>query len=193
MFDADFWDEHWQMENTPWDMEFVSPPLKEYFDQLTDKSIEILIPGAGNSWEAEYLWQNGFTHVDVLDISDLPLKKLKQRMPHIPETHFLHDDFFELNKKYDLIVEQTFFCALHPGQRRAYAEKMQNLLKPAGKLVGVLFDFPLDLQQERPPFGGSKEEYESYFKDLFTIKKLERCVNSHPKRQGRELFINLVK
>lgn len=30
-------------------------PLKVYFDQLTNKDLKILIPGGGNSHEAEYL------------------------------------------------------------------------------------------------------------------------------------------
>ena len=39
---------------------------------------------------------------------------------------------------------------------------MYNLLEINGKLVGVLFDAPL--YKNRPPFGGSKQEYLLYFK-----------------------------
>jgi hypothetical protein len=44
---------------TGWDLGQVSPPLKAYIDQLTDKNLRILIPGCGNSYEAEYLLEKG--------------------------------------------------------------------------------------------------------------------------------------
>lgn len=68
-FTKNFWDNHYNINVTPWDMEKVSPPLKSYIDQFKDKNIHILIPGAGNGYEAEYLWNNGFINTDVLDIA----------------------------------------------------------------------------------------------------------------------------
>ncbi len=193
-FDRKYWDEFYlQKEKPPWDMRRVSPPLKAYFDQLTDKTLKILIPGAGNAWEAEYLWQNGFRNVFVLDISTLPLQNLKKRVPDFPQQQLIHADFFQFQDTFDLIIEQVFFCALPPSQRPAYAKQMHQLLKPKGKLVGVLYDFPLDLQNPEPPFGGSLKEYLSYFSPFFHIKTFERCYNSHPRRQGRELFMILIK
>jgi len=62
-----------------WDIGYPSTPIKEYADQLTDKSIQILIPGAGNAYEAEYLWKQGFSNVHILDISEIPLKEFKKR------------------------------------------------------------------------------------------------------------------
>ena len=99
--------------------------------------------------------------------------------------------FFDFEGSFDLIIEQTFFCALHPSLRKAYAEKMHQLLQPNGKLVGLLFDFPLT--EEGPPFGGSLQEYDSYFSPLFKIDLLERAYNSIPPRAGKELFLKLLK
>ncbi|APF19261.1 Methyltransferase type 12 [Caldithrix abyssi DSM 13497] len=192
-FNKDYWSAFYLQEKPPWDMRRVSPPLKAYFDQLPRKDLMILIPGAGNAWEAEYLWQQGFKNVFVVDISPLPLQNFKSRVPDFPDEQLLNVDFFELKGQYDLIVEQVFFCALHPSQRTAYAQKMHELLKPGGKLAGVLYDFPLDAENPDPPFGGSLEEYLTYFKPLFQIKTFERCYNSHPRRQGRELFMILIK
>jgi hypothetical protein len=47
---------------------------------------------------------------------------------------------------------------------------MASLLNPKGKLVGLLFDFPLTT--EGPPFGGSTSEYLNLFSDKFNIKTL---------------------
>lgn len=190
-FDESYWTDKYRQDETGWDMGSVSPPLKEYADQLDDKSIPILIPGAGNSYEAEYLFQAGFTNLDVLDISSAPLENLLDRVPDFPRSNLIQTNFFDWEKKYDLILEQTFFCALDPELRHAYAKKMHELLNPGGKLVGVLFDFPLT--EAGPPFGGSMDSYVSTFESWFEIKVLERCHNSIKPRLGRELFLIFEK
>lgn len=190
-FDAQYWTQRYLHGNTGWDTGGITPPLKDYFDQLADRNLAILIPGAGNGYEAEYLFKSGFTNVNVLDVSAVPLGNLKSRVPAWPELHLHQADFFDHNGEYDLIVEQTFFCALEPAQRGSYAQKMFELLKPGGKLVGVLFNDPLNA--DKPPFGGSISEYYSYFKPLFYFKVFDVCYNSIPPRAGREIFINLQK
>lgn len=186
-----YWTDRYKACNTPWDMGTPSPPLTAYLQKLAHKDLEILIPGAGNAYEIEWLHENGFTNAHVMDISQIPLDNLKNRVPHFPDNLLLYGDFFELNKQFDLVVEQTFFCALQPKQRKDYIEKMADIIKPGGKLAGVLFDFPLT--EQGPPFGGSYEEYEGLFADYFTIHKLERCYNSIKPRMGKELFFELIK
>ena len=55
-FDTTFWEAKYTHKLTRWDIGYISTPLKLYFDQLTNKNISILIPGAGNGYEAEYLF-----------------------------------------------------------------------------------------------------------------------------------------
>ncbi len=187
----DFWDEKYKNNETGWDLNQVSPPIKAYFDQVRDKSLRILIPGGGNSHEAEYLFREGFKNVTVIDISEVPLKNLKQRIPQFPESQLLHQDFFTLNQSFDLVVEQTFFCAIDPKLRQQYVEKMHEILVPKGKIIGVMFDAPLNT--EHPPFGGNKEEYTSLFSPKFEIKNMEAAHNSIGPRLGKEVFINFIK
>ena len=186
-----YWENRYQNEDTGWDMKSVSPPLKFYVDQLKNKQQKILIPGAGNAYEAEYLFENGFKNTIVADIATTPLENIKKRIPKFPENQLLNIDFFEIQDSFDLILEQTFFCALPPKLRPEYAKKMYQLLKPNAKLVGLFFDFTLT--KDGPPYGGNLNEYQVYFKDLFDIKILERCYNSYPKRKGKELFFKFRK
>ena len=115
---------------------------------------------------------------------------LKKRNPEFPQKQLVIGDFFEHVGKYDLIIEQTLFCALNPSLRSQYAEKTAELLCENGKLVGLLFnrDFV-----GGPPFGGNKEEYLGYFQNHFSTVEMNECKNSIAPRQGTELFINLVK
>ncbi|MES2593280.1 MAG: methyltransferase domain-containing protein [Bacteroidota bacterium] len=190
-FNKEYWEKRYQTNETGWNIGAPSTPLKEYIDQLNDKNIRILIPGAGNAYEAEYLFNQGFKNVTVIDIAQEPLDNLQKRVPDFPKENLIFGDFFEHKKQYDLILEQTFFCALHPDLRKRYVDKMHQLLKPSGKLVGILFTDPLNSQT--PPFGATKEEYINYFGSLFNFKIIDTCYNSIKPRAGRELFINLIK
>ena len=187
----DFWDTQYKEGNTGWDIGRVSTPLKEYFDQLKNKSVSILIPGAGNGYEAEYLNKLGFTDVTVVDISPTVINRFKKRVKNFPENKIINTDLFELKGQFDLIIEQTFFCAIVPSLRSEYAEKVASLLKPTGKLVGVMFDAPLNT--DHPPYGGDCEEYKEYFMPFFDIEIMDSSYNSIESRIGKEVFVKMVK
>jgi len=189
-FEDEYWTLRYKEERTGWDIGYPSTPIKEYVNQLTDKTLSILIPGAGNAYEAEYLWKAGFKNVFVLDISAFPLKQFQERNPDFPKDQLIQTDFFKHDGRYDLILEQTFFCSFVPTDKNrfAYAEHMGKLLKPSGKLVGVWFDIPLTGDMEKRPFGGDKNLYLNYLEPYFKTKTFEQCYNSIPPRMGNEFF-----
>ncbi len=193
---ADFWEEKYQNSTIDWDIGEVSTPLKTYIDQLTNKDLHILIPGGGNSYEAEYLHRLGFKNVYVVDLSETALENIKTRVASFPNSHLIQADFFELhdlhpNLSFDLVLEQTFFCAISPELRHNYVTQTHRLLKPNGKLVGLLFDDALNT--DKPPFGGSSEEYISLLKPFYSLAIFEKCYNSIPNRANREVFMKLEK
>lgn len=187
-----FWNERWKNEQTGWDLGQASPPIATYIDQLADKNISILIPGCGNAYEAAYLLDKGFTDITLIDIAEYAVQRLAERFhPETnPRMHIVHGDFFAHEGQYDLILEQTFFCALDPSLRDDYVRKMATLLKPGGKLAGVLFNRDFE---GGPPFGGHIDEYRRRFAPFFRIITLEPCYNSIAPRQGTEAFILLEK
>lgn len=186
----EYWQNRWEENNTGWDIGSISTPLKEYIDQLENKNLNILIPGAGNAYELDYLLEQGFKNTFVIDIAKQPLLNIAERNATF-EKHLILGDFFNHDIKYDLIIEQTFFCALDTNLRQNYADKMYDLLNDNGRICGLLFDFPLT--EEGPPFGGSKEEYLSIFSEKFKIKTLEKAYNSIKPRANRELFFTFEK
>lgn len=190
-FDKRFWSNKYKTNKIGWDLGEISPPLKAYFDQLENKEIKILIPGGGNSYEAEYLFNNDFKNIFVVDLSEAPLKNIQKRVPNFPSSNLINANFFDLNDTFDLVIEQTFFCAINPDLRSKYATKMNAILSEKGKLVGLLFDAVLN--DNHPPFGGNKKEYLSYFQPYFNIKIIEPSYNSYHNRQGKELFVKLEK
>jgi methyl halide transferase len=191
-----YWTNRYKIESTGWDLGVPSLPLKTYIDQLTDKSTRILIPGAGNAYEAEYLYELGFKNVFVMDISKIPLDNFKKRNPDFLANQLIETDFFEHQGSYDLILEQTFFCSFEPTQenRKKYGQKMAELLNPNGKLVGLWFDIPLVKNNfDKRPFGGNKTEYLTYLEPFFDCKTFKTCYNSIKPRENQELFGIFIK
>lgn len=191
MHDKNFWNEKYLSGETGWDIGYVSTPLKEYFDQLTNKDLRILIPGAGNGYEVLYLYEIGFRNIFLLDISNVAIEHFISCNPDFPKDHILLENIFEHHGNYDLIIEQTLFCTISPNLRDEYARKIYELLNEKGKFVGLLFDDPLN--KDEPPYGGSKLEYEKIFEKYFRTKKFELCYNSIKPREDRELFFILEK
>ena len=188
---SDFWNNKYKNNKIGWDLGEVSPPLKAYFDQLTNRDLKILIPGGGNSYEAEYLFKNDFKNVYVVDISQIALENIKIRIPTFPDAQLIHADFFDIETTFDLVIEQTFFCAINKSLRENYAQKMKELLNKHGKLVGLMFDAVLN--ENHPPFGGNKKEYTTYFESHFSMDIFTKCYNSFHNRQGMELFVKFIK
>ncbi len=195
-FDAAYWQARYATPGrTGWDAGRTTPPLRAYFDQLlVAQQPRILIPGAGRAHEAEYLHRLGFCHVVVADLAPEPLAELAARVPDFPKENLWLADFFTLApaEPFDLIIEQTFFCAIIPSLRAAYAQQCAALLRPGGKLVGLLFDTEFARASE-PPFGGSRAEYRAYFAPYFKFIHFDTAHNSLAPRAGRELFICLQK
>lgn len=188
--DAKYWDSQWKSETTGWDLGMAAPPLVSFIDKIEDKNSKILIPGCGNAYEASYLVEKGFTNITLIDISETAANILREKFKHHPQVNILCEDFFLHNEKYDLIIEQTFFCALPPTMRQKYVWKMHRLLTENGILAGLLFNRQFEVS---PPFGGSKIEYENLFHAAFDFQILETAPNSVEPRANTELFFEFRK
>lgn len=189
--DENYWEERWINEKTNWDIGYSSPAIEEYILQYPNKEASILIPGCGNAYEVEFLWNHGFSNITVLDISTTAAQILRDKYQDRKGVTVICEDFFNHQGKYDLIIEQTFFCALHPDLRPQYVNKMHGLLNKGGRIIGVLFKRVFE--KDGPPFGGSVLEYQNLFNNDFQIQKMEECYNSIEARKGSEVFINLKK
>lgn len=188
--DQDFWNSRWENGETGWDIGTASSAISEYFLKVKNKDLKILIPGCGNAHEAELLLEEGFRNITLLDIAPKACELISQKFSH-HEVEVICEDFFEHQGKYDVIVEQTFFCALDVNLRAKYVEKMHSLLNEDGKIIGVLFN--KNFGNPFPPFGGNTEEYRKLFEEKFEIKTLENCYNSIKPRQNTEVFIHFKK
>lgn len=185
-----YWESRYRQSDFPWDLGHASRPLVDWLSQHARPDLRILIPGGGLGWELEWLWQKGFRALTQIDIAHYTAEAIVRRNPLLAP-HLRTGDFFELEGAFDLIIEQTFFCALNPAQRPDYARHMAQLLAPGGLLAGVWFCFPLT--EQGPPFGGSPEEYLGLLKPYFESVVWQPCTNSEPSREGKEIWLEVRK
>lgn len=188
--DQEYWDTQYKTNATGWDLGKISPAIESFTKTLENKNTRILIPGCGNSYEAEHLLNEGFTNITVIDIAPTLIENLQKKFQNNPNIQIILGDFFEHQADYELIIEQTFFCALPPTMREQYVRKMHELLSDKGKLVGLLFNKTFE---SGPPFGGSQSEYEQLFEPHFEFLQMDLCQNSIKPRANSELFIEFQK
>lgn len=188
--DQNYWDAQYKSKTTGWDLGQIAPPIQNFIDSIENKNCRILIPGCGNTYEAEYLLEKRFSNITVIDIAPTLVSLLQQKFANNSNIKIVLEDFFEHKGEYDIIIEQTFFCALPPFMRQKYVWKMHQLLAEKGKLAGLLFNRDFEVI---PPFGGSQKEYELLFKIAFDFTKLEVAQNSAAPRKGSELFFEFQK
>lgn len=189
MLNKEYWNSRYRNNQTGWDLGSPSPPLKEVING-TLKSASILIPGCGNAHEVDYLLSKEFNNITVIDIAPKLVEQLEARYKNNYEVNIICGDFFEHQGLYDVILEQTFFCAIDPKLRPEYVSKMHLLLKPKGMLKGVLFN--RTFEEEGPPFGGNINEYQVLFEKDFKVN-FKAPVASIPGREGFEVLLEAVK
>lgn len=189
--DQSYWNTQWETNTTGWDIGYASPAITKFMEGYANKKDKILIPGCGNAYEAEFLLSKGFSDITLIDIAQKAVEMLKEKFAGKQQVNVLCEDFFQHQGNYDIIIEQTFFCAIPPVRRNEYVKKAASLLNDGGRIIGLLFD--RTFEQQGPPFGGCPCEYKPIFNPDFVINKMEKCHNSIPQRADTELFIHLIK
>ena len=159
--DKTYWENQYLSKTTGWDLGEIAPPIKSYIDNLPKK-----------------------------DIAPTLVNNLKNKFENNANITIILGDFFEHQGSYDLIIEQTFFCALPPTMRQKYVWKIHQLLQEDGLLSGLLFNREFEIG---PPFGGNSQEYKALFQNAFHIKTFDEANNSMSKRQDTELFVEFQK
>ena len=128
-----------------------------------------------------------------MDFSSRAADLFKEICPGFPKDQILTGDFFSLKKPlfFDVIIEQTFFCAIDPTLRPNYIKKTNEILKENGTIIGLLFNREFDTNG--PPFGGTEKEYRGLFNSKFNFKKFENSLLSTLPRKEYEFWIELIK
>ncbi|KAL8862614.1 MAG: hypothetical protein Q9178_001112 [Gyalolechia marmorata] len=157
--------------------------IGDYFieeDDGTKRRKTALVPGCGRGYDVLLLASYGYDAYG-LEVSDKAVERCLEEKKtngskYLTNMHsggagtstFLQGDFFagEWNNAvtggtFDLIYDYTFFCALSPVMRPAWAQRMSQLLTkaPPGYLICLEFPTYKDPLTGGPPFGLTSQTY----------------------------------
>lgn len=157
---SDGWDRCWEEGVTPWDLGKPTPALQRLLQTNFLPMGRALVPGCGSGYDVVAMAAPG-RYVIGLDSSEVAIKKARElasASPNAKYISFLQADFFtwEPTQLFDLIFDYTFFCAIVPNMRSAWATRMGDLLKPDGELITLMF--PIDDHDGGPPYKTSVAE-----------------------------------
>ncbi len=191
---APWWGGRYQSGDTGWDLGEVSPPFVQLHAEGTIAPCAVAVPGCGRGWEVTWLAELGYT-VTGIDFAPEALAEVKKRVNGAgPAPELVCADVLappdRLSGTFDLVLEQTCFCAIHPHRRPEYVAAMHRLLKPGGRLVGLFYSCK---GEGGPPFTTHPEAVRELFEGLFTVASLDLTPHSHERRVGEEWLGVMVR
>ncbi|KAI0370258.1 S-adenosyl-L-methionine-dependent methyltransferase [Pilatotrama ljubarskyi] len=182
------WDEAWKAEVTPWDAGTPQPALQELIESGSidfPRSGRALVPGCGRGYDAIYLANSLGLETTGMDISPTAVEaagKYKAEIGASGNVTFIVEDFFALEREtFDLVYDYTFFVAIPPSMRPAWAKQMGKLVKPGGYLITLVYPI-LPYTDVGPPFYVRPEHYEEILGsawDKVWDKVPERTLDTH--------------
>jgi methyl halide transferase len=188
------WQRHYDEDDLGWDLGQVSPPFVNLFESKTIFPGKTLVPGCGRGHEVIFFAENGF-EVTAVDFSLGAINHLQSTVQERKlKCEILHMNFFEMdagyNGTFDMLIEQTFFCAISPEQRTSYVSTVARALKQGGMLAGLFYHTG---EEGGPPFNTTREDIVKHFSDLFEIRQLTKAEDSAEKRKNKEWLVILIK
>lgn len=162
------WEKCWEQELTPWDLGQPTPVIVHLHQTGALPKGRTMVPGCGRGYDVVAMACPD-RYVVGVDLSDKAIKKaieLSSSLPNADYFTFLKEDFFTWHptELFDLIFDYTFFCAIDPGMRSAWASRMEYLLKPDGELITLMF--PISDHVGGPPYKVSIADYEEVLHPL---------------------------
>lgn len=185
--DPGFWDSRYRSGEMAWDLGAPSPPFVRLHQDGVIAPCRVAVPGCGTGWEVAWLARHGY-QVTGIDFAPGAIAACKARL--VAEglrADLVRADLFDLPEPlagaFDLVLEQTCFCAIEPARRPDYVRATGRLLRPGGRLVGLFYACE---GSDGPPFPTSPDEVRGLFSGNFEITRMAVAEHSHPRRQGRE-------
>ena len=178
----EFWDVRYGAGETPWDFHGVPAALKTFLK--TSQAGRVLIPGCGAGYEVRAFYESAWD-VTALDFSAVAVEQARSNLGALAG-RVVHGDFFMHDfgaRRFDLIYERTFLCAIPPDSWPGYVMRVAELLRPGGKLVGI---FLYGEEHDPPPYPLSSEKAGELFHEKFSLVKDLPVFDSVPMFAGKE-------
>lgn len=184
----EFWDDRFRGGVTPWDAGGVPTTLAEWLD-AHPYPLRVLIPGCGSGYELRTFHEHGH-EVVAIDFSDAAIEAAQRALGALAPLVRKADFFaFEGDRpRFDLVYERAFLCALPRRLWSAWAERVAELVRPAGLLAGFFY---IDDNERGPPFGIAPAALATLLEPAFALEEdlAVPRTESIPVFQGKERWM----
>ena len=182
----EFWNSRYIKDDTPWEFDGIPADLKAFLKKK-GKGAKVLIPGCGTGHEIKAFAEAGYD-VTALDFAPFAVDRAKRLVGPALASRILLGDFFQYDfpgESFDLIYERSFVCSFTPDRRPAYRDRLAQLLKYRGLLIGYYF-YKRPVLSDGPPYGFAWGAADDLFSRYFLLVKDEPVNDSLPLFAGRE-------
>jgi SAM-dependent methyltransferase len=178
-----FWNQRYASGETPWVLHKIPAALRSFLTRTRRKG-RVLIPGCGTDHGVIKVFADAGFEVTAIDFSPVVLAETKKALGNF-DGKIMRADFFksDFGRRFDLVYERTFLCAMHPRRWARYAKRVAELLRPGGKLIGIFF---YGTEPEPPPYPINKTQAAKIFGKHFRLLRDVRVSDSVPMFAGRE-------
>jgi SAM-dependent methyltransferase len=178
-----FWNQRYTSGETPWVLHKIPATLRSFLKRTRTKG-RVLIPGCGTDHGVIKAFADAGFGVTAIDFSPVALAETKKALGNFDDK-IMRADFFksDFGKRFDLVYERTFLCAMHPRTWARYAKRVAELLRPGGKLVGIFF---YGTEPEPPPYPINKAQAAEIFGKYFRLLHDLKVSDSVPMFAGME-------
>jgi SAM-dependent methyltransferase len=178
-----FWNQRYASAETPWVLQKIPATLRSFL-KSTRTGGRVLIPGCGSDHGVIKAFADAGFEVTAIDFSPVALAELKKELGNF-DGKIMRADFFksDFGRRFDLVYERTFLCAIHPRRWSRYAQRVAELLRPGGNLVGIFF---YGTEPDPPPYPINKTQAKEIFGKYFRLIRDLKVSDSVPMFAGME-------
>jgi len=210
---AEFWDQRFEAEFTPWDRGGVPVQLARWLKtgnpgsdpqgqtpwyaaaagQVSDPAgqtsggrFSVLIPGCGSGYELQAFCEAGW-NATAIDFSPSAVVAAQQVVGPWRE-HVVEADFFAYQppQPLDLVYERAFLCAMPRDMWPRVVQRWAQLLPAGALLLGYFF---FDNNPKGPPFGADRGQLAQLMSAHFDLEQDDPVEDSIPVFQGKERWM----
>ena len=178
-----FWNQRYASGVTPWVLHKIPAALRHFLKRTRRKG-RVLIPGCGTDHGVIKVFADGGFEVTAIDFSPVARAETNKALGNF-HGKIIRADFFksDFGRRFDLVYERTFLCAMHPRRWAGYAKRVAELLRPGGKLIGIFF---YGTEPEPPPYPINKTQAPEIFGKYFRLLRDLKVSDSVPMFAGME-------
>ena len=221
--DIDFWLERWDNDQTGFHQEDVNPYLAYFYGDKglpaeKRQALKVFVPLCGKSRDMLWLARNGYPVFGVecseravdafFEENAVGFRKavnedgaLYQSVPDdtTRQIEIYQGDYFSLQPEHlgDVtdVFDRASLVALPGDMRRAYVDKMAELLKPGTRILLVTLTYDQS-EMGGPPFSVTEDNVNELYSDHFSIDKLlyKDVIDDEPgmKQRGLSSLVETV-